>query len=123
MRRRLSMKAPELKYPQLPEDDVLGKAPRPSRRDLVSPPQKVPHTVPDVMIDRSVGHEPRAVAEVVRPPAQHAVELLPHLVPRRLVARTEDLPDASLDPFHRLLGRPAPRYQWPSFPYRIGPTV
>src|SRR5260370_14779168 len=103
------MKAPELKYPQLPEDDVLGKAPRPSRRDLVSPPQKVTDSVPAVMIDRSVGHEPRAVAEVVRPPAQHAVELLPHLVPRRLVARTAALPDASLARFHRLLGRRSPQ--------------
>src|SRR5260370_7950622 len=115
------MKAPELKYPQLPEDDVLGKAPRPSRRDLVSPPQKVPHTVPDVMIDRSVGHEPRAVAEIVRPPAQHAVELLPHLVPRRLIARTEDLPDASLVPINLLLVRRTPPVPMPLHPLPLSP--
>src|SRR2546425_622548 len=104
MRRRLKREAPEPEYPQLPKDDVSGIALRPSRRDLVSPPQKVPRTFPDVVIDRPVGHEPCAVGEVVRPPAQYAIELVLHLAPRRLVARAEDLSDASLDPLDRLLG-------------------
>src|SRR6266849_2791732 len=99
------MKTPEPEYPQLPEDMVRGKAPRPARRDLVSPPQKVPRPVIDVVVDRPIGRVPCAVAEVARPPAQHAVELGDDDVPRRLVARTKDLPDASLDPLDRLLRR------------------
>ena len=81
MRRWLKMKAPELKHPLLPEDDVCGEAPRSARRDLLPPPQKVPHTVPDVAIDRPVGHEPGTVREVVRPSAHHTVEFRLHLVP------------------------------------------
>src|SRR4030065_514504 len=96
------MKTPEPEHPQLPEDLVCGKAPRPARRDLVSPPQKVPRPVIDVVVDRPIGRGPGAGAEVARPPAQHAVELGDDDVPRRLVARTKDLPDASLDPLHRL---------------------
>src|SRR5438445_271785 len=102
MRRPLKCEAPEPEYPQLPEHDVSGIALRPSRGDLVSPPLKVPHTFPDVVVDRPVGHEPCAVREVVRPPAQDAVELVLHLTPRRLVDRSEDPPDASLDPLDRL---------------------
>src|SRR5712691_11535144 len=47
-------------------------------------PQKVLRSLIDVVIHRPVGHEPRTVTEVVRPRAQHAIELLLHLVPRRL---------------------------------------
>src|SRR5262249_1701679 len=104
MHRWPKMEAPKLKYPQLSEDDVRGEALRPSRRDLVPPPQKVPYTFVDVVIDRPVGHQPRAIGEVVRPPANNAIELVLRLIPRRLVTRTEDTPDASLDPLHRLLG-------------------
>src|ERR671919_2892030 len=102
------MKAPELKHTPLPEDHVRGEAPRPSRGDLVSPPQKVLGPFPDVVIDRPIRHEPRSVGEVLSPSAQHGIESRHHLFPRRLVARTENLPDASLDPFHRLLRRPGP---------------
>src|SRR3990172_1592751 len=103
------MKTPEPEHPQLPEDLVCGKAPRPARRDLVSPPQKVPRPVVDVVVDRPIGRVPCAVAEVARPPAQHAVEPGDDDVPRRLVARTKDLPDASLDPLDRLRGRCGPQ--------------
>src|SRR3990172_6780204 len=103
------MKTPEPEHPQLPEDLVRGKAPRPARRDLVSPPQKVPRPVIDVVVESRIGGVWSAVAEVARPPAQHAVELGGDDVPRRLVARTKDLPDASLDPLDRLRGRGGPQ--------------
>ena len=110
------MEAPELKDAQLPEDDVCGKALRPSRTNLVPPPQKLLYAIVDVVIDRPVGHEPRAVGEVVRPPAHHAVKLALHLVPRPLVARSEDLSDASLDPLHRLLCWRSPQVPMPILP-------
>ncbi len=47
------MKAPELEHTQLPEDHVRGIALRPSRGDLVPPPQKVPHAIVDVVIHLS----------------------------------------------------------------------
>src|SRR5712692_2485955 len=103
------MKAPKLEHAQLPEDDVRGEAPRPSRGDLVSPPQEVPCPFPDVVIDRPIRHEPCSVGEVASPAAQHAVEVRHDLFPRLLVCRTKDLPDASLDPLHRLLGRRGPK--------------
>src|SRR2546428_10634381 len=110
------MKAPQLEYAQLPEDQLRGVPLRPSRRDLVSPPQKVAYAIVNVVVDRLVGHEPRAIGEVVRPPAHRAVELVPHLIPRALVTRTEDLPDASLAPLHRLLGWRGPQVPMPILP-------
>src|SRR6266852_3552768 len=110
------MKTPEPEYPQLPEDMVRGKAPRPARGDLVSPPQEMPRPVVDVVIDRPIGRVPRAIAEVVHPAAQRAVELADDHVPRRLVARTEDSPDAPLDPLDRLLGWRSPKVPMPILP-------
>src|SRR4029077_3007405 len=48
----------------------------------VAMPQEVPHAFRDVMIDRSIGHQPRSVTEVVRPPPQNSVELISYLRPR-----------------------------------------
>src|SRR5713226_6748550 len=110
------MKAPELEDSQFPEDHVRGEALRPSRRDLAPPPQEVSHAFPDVVIDRPIPHEPTTIAEVVRPSAHHAVEILLHLVPRPLVARSEDLSDAPLDPLHRLLGWRSPQVPMPILP-------
>jgi hypothetical protein len=47
------MKAPKLEHAQLSENDVRGEALRPSRRDLVPPPQKVPYPLPDVVFEWS----------------------------------------------------------------------
>ena len=69
-------------------------------------PQELPHRLIDVVVDRPVGQEPGAVGEVIRPPAEHAVELVPHLAPGCLVTRPEDPPDAPLDPLDRLLVLP-----------------
>jgi hypothetical protein len=110
------MKAPKLEHAQLSEDHVRGEALRPSRGDFVPPPQKVPYPFPDVVIDRPIRHEPRSVGEVLSPPTQDRVELRHHLFPRRLVGRTKDLADASLDPFHRLLRRPGPQVPVAIFP-------
>src|SRR5262249_39846843 len=108
MRRWRKMKAPQLEHAQLSEDDVRGETLRPSRRDLVPPPQKVSYPFPDVVVDRPIRHEPRSVGEVLSPSAQYRIELRQHLFPRRLVCRTKDLPDASLDPRDRLHGWPGP---------------
>src|SRR3989442_15833936 len=98
MRRCLKIKAPQLEHAQLSEDLLRGEALRPSRGDLVSPPQKSTHALFDIVIHRPIRLEPRAVGEVVGPPAYHAVELALHLSPRAMVTWAENLPDASLDP-------------------------
>jgi hypothetical protein len=115
------MKAPKLEHAQLSEDHVRGEALRPSRGDFVPPPQKVPYPFPDVVIDRPIRHEPRSVGEVLSPPTQDRVELRHHLFPRRLVGRTKDLADASLDPFHRLLRWPGPQVPVAILPVMHGP--
>jgi hypothetical protein len=92
------MKAPEPEHAQLPENPVNRKAPRPSRPDLVSAPQKVARALGDVVIHRPVGHQPGPVREVVGPTPQQAVELGHDVVPRSLIAGTKNPPDASLHP-------------------------
>src|SRR3989442_4665188 len=103
------MKAPEVKHDQLSEYHVRREATRPTRRDLEPQTQKVPCSFPDVVIDRPIRHEPRSVGEVAGPPAQYTVKVRHDLFPWLLVCRTKDLPDASLDPLHRPLGRHGPQ--------------
>src|SRR5262245_33284143 len=45
VRRLFQLKAPPLNHAQLPEDALRGVAPRPSRRELLPPPQKMPHAL------------------------------------------------------------------------------
>src|ERR1035437_8291771 len=45
-------------------------------------PQKVPHAFIDVVIDRTISHQPRPVTEVVGPSPQNPVELISHVRPR-----------------------------------------
>ena len=55
--------------------DLLGReAPGPARRDLMPSPQKVTRAGVDVIVDGPIRHHPGAVAEVVGPPAQSAIE-------------------------------------------------
>ena len=69
MRRRRISEAPELKHAEFAKHDVIAKALRPARRDLVPPSQKVLRALIDVVIHCPVGHQPGSIAEVVRPPS------------------------------------------------------
>jgi hypothetical protein len=82
----------------------------------VPPPEKMPHTVGDVVIHRPACLAPRAVGKVVRSPAHDAIELPLHRGPWRLVARSEHLPDAPLDPHHRFLAGLGPQIPVPILP-------
>src|SRR5437879_6529605 len=56
-------------------EDLLGwEAPGPTRRDLMPSCQKVTRAGVDVVVDGAIGHQTSAVAEVVGPPTQPAVE-------------------------------------------------
>ena len=57
------------------------------------------------VVDRPIGRGKGAIAEVGRPAAQKPVQSCPHLGPRALVARHQQVADLRLDPQHALLGR------------------
>ena len=64
---------------------LLGReTPGPARRDLMPSPKKATHAAVDVVVDRSTGGRPGAVAEVGRPAAYRAVETIPALRPAPL---------------------------------------
>jgi len=82
-----SRKSPEMpvtqaQHAQVPEHNRVREAGSAARRHLVAMPQEVPHAFIDVIIDRSIGHQPRPVTEVVRPPMQNSVESISHVRPR-----------------------------------------
>ena len=54
---------------------------------LVSPPQEIAHALFDMAIDGAVRLRPGTIAEVARPTAQKAVELIAHFRPRPRIAR------------------------------------
>ena len=123
-RRGAKMNPAQPKHAEIPEHGPSREPRGAARRHLVTPDQKMPHALIDVIVDRSIGRQARPVAEVVRPAAQHAVQLVAHLGPGCLVAgpqepsRTFSLSRATL-----FLDGLAPRYQWPSLRKRCGPKL
>ena len=69
-----------------------------SRSHLVASNQEASDTVIDVIVDRPVGNQPGAVAEVCAPAAQQPVQLVSHLRPRSLITGNQDLADSLLEP-------------------------
>src|SRR5205823_9225972 len=79
-----------------------------ARRHLVTPDQEVADPVMDVIVDRPIGHEARAVAEVRGPTANQAVQAITHLMPRSHVAGNQEVADLAPEPEHALLRRARP---------------
>ena len=87
------MDTAEPKHAELAEHHPIGVAPGAARRHLVTPDQEVADPVIDVIVDRPIGHEARAVAEVRGPAANQAVQAIAHLVPRSHVAGHQEVAD------------------------------
>src|SRR5438876_10530399 len=71
---------------------------------LAPPAQEVTHAIIDVIVDGPIGHQPRAVAEVVRPAAQQTVQPVAYIRPRFLVAGDQQLIDLAFEPLDALPG-------------------
>src|SRR5438128_2572781 len=71
---------------------------------LAPPAQEVTHAIIDVIVDGPIGHQPRAVAEVVRPAAQQTVQPVAYIRPRFLVAGDQQLIDLGFEPLDALPG-------------------
>src|SRR5947208_17051797 len=70
-------------YPsERPEDLMVRKASGNASWHLAPPAQEVTHAIIDVIVDGPIGHQPRAVAEVVRPAAQQTVQPVAYIRPR-----------------------------------------
>src|SRR5450759_4662707 len=78
------------------------------RRHLVTPPQKVPHFVIDMLVNRPVRLARGTAAEVCSPAFQYLIQPLAHLFPWLHVARHQQLSHFRLDPGHALLRRTVP---------------
>src|SRR5438034_3911012 len=71
---------------------------------LAPPAQEVTHAIIDVIVDGPIGHQPRAVAEVVRPAAQQTVQPVAYIRPRFLVAGEQQLIALAFEPVDALPG-------------------
>jgi len=65
-----------------PEHNRVRERGTAQRMHFVAVTQEVPYAVVNVMIDRSISHQPRSITEVVGPAPQNPVELISHLRPR-----------------------------------------
>ena len=61
------MQAAQPLYTQFAEDNMVGELSRGSRLDFVPAPEEVAYSFIDVIVDLTIAHEARAVAEVVGP--------------------------------------------------------
>src|SRR5438445_10548599 len=71
---------------------------------LAPPRQEVTNAIIDVIVDGPIGHQPRAVAEVLRPAAQQTVQPVAYIRPRFLVAGDQQLIDLAFEPLDALPG-------------------
>src|SRR6266849_1836589 len=88
---------------------------------LVAVPQEIPHALVDVMIDRSIGHQPRPVAKVVRPPPQNAIEAVAYLRPRCDVVPHQQVAHFLPQPGNALLRRTRPQIHMTILPKTMRP--
>src|SRR5438445_2335546 len=92
-------------YPsERPEDLLVRKASGTASWHLAPPAQEVTHAIIDVIVDGPIGHQPRAVAEVLRPAAQQTVQPVAYIRPRFLVAGDQQLIDLAFEPLDALPG-------------------
>src|SRR5450759_1048021 len=98
----------ESHHPHGTEHPFLRELAGALRRHLVTPPQKVPHCVIDMLVNRPVSLARRTTAEVCSPAFQYLIQPLTHLFPWLHVARHQQLSHFRLDPGHALLRRTVP---------------
>src|SRR3954454_22235897 len=102
---------------------MVAELPRASRGHLMSPRQEPANRFVDMVVSRPVGHQPRAVAEVARPPRRRLFNRV------RTSSQGATL-DGTMISATRTLRRCtlfgdglAPRYRWPSFRKWCGPKL
>jgi hypothetical protein len=61
------MNVTQPQHSHMPEHNCIRESSGATRGHLVALPQEVPHALIDVVIDRSIRHQPRAITEIVRP--------------------------------------------------------
>src|SRR6266853_5167339 len=88
---------------------------------FVAVPQKIPDALVNVMIDRSIGHQPRSVTEVVRPSPQNSVELISHLRPRCHILAHQQVSHFLSQPGNALLRRTRPEIRNAVLPKAMRP--
>ena len=108
-RRGAKMDPTQSDHTEFPEHDPIGETPGAARRHLVAPDQEMTNSLVDRVVDGPVSRHSRPMVEVVRPAAQHAVQLIAHLGPGGMVAGTEHPADLRLEPGNAPLGRARPQ--------------
>ena len=108
-RRWARMDPTQSDHTEFPEHDPIGETPGAARRHLVAPDQEMTNSLVDRVVDGPVSRHSRPMVEVVRPTAQHAVQLIAHLGPGGVVAGTEHPADLRLEPGNAPLGRARPQ--------------
>src|SRR5450759_1793724 len=108
-----SRKSPKMditqpKHAHLPEHNRDREPGSAARSHLVTMPEKIPHALIDVVIDRTISHQPRPVTEVVRPAPQNPVELISHLRPGRHVLAHQQVSHLLPQLGHALFRRTCP---------------
>src|ERR1017187_5615993 len=86
-----SPKSYDAVHAQFPEHGCAREPGTASRVHFVAMPQKMPHALIDIVIDRSSRRQRRPITEVVRPSPQKSVEVISHLRPRFLVAPSQQI--------------------------------
>ncbi len=108
-RRGAKMDPTSSDHTELPEHDPIEETPGAARRHLMAPDQEMTNSLVDRVVDGPVSRHSRPMAEVLRPTAQHAVQLIAHLGPGGVVAGTEHPADLRLEPGNAPLGRARPQ--------------
>src|SRR5712692_9394964 len=91
------------------------------RRHLVAVPQEVPHSLVDVVIDRSIRHQPGPVTKVVRPPSQDTIQAITHVGPRGHVLAHQQVCHFLPQPGNALLRRTRPQIHMTILPKTMRP--
>src|SRR3954462_10203536 len=104
-RRRAEMNAAQPKHAKFTKHHLVAEAAGAARQHLMAPNQEAPDALGNVVVDRPIGDQARAIAKVSAPAAQQAVQPIAHRRPWRLIAGSEDLPDPGLEPLDTLLRR------------------
>jgi len=94
---------------QFTENHVIREADGAPRLHLVASQQKMSHTLTHIVIDRLIGHQPRAIAEVSRPALQNAIEPSMYLLPGPYVAGYQNVLHFPPESGQTLLRRTGPQ--------------
>ncbi len=96
---------------ELPVHDGTGELARAASRRLVTPREDVANAIVDVdvAVDRRIGRQPSAMAEVVRPAPQDAVQLIANIRPGFDMVRLQQLAHFVFHTLHAFARRARPQ--------------